>query len=69
MPIELHKYFIPDAARKTGKRPSSWRMTEDDAKARGLTEKVPGSLEVRGDPYGGDPANYSSPPKPPRKQD
>lgn len=62
-PVEYWRWYIPDASRKDGKRPSRWRMTEADAAARGLAEKVPGSREVRGDPWGGDPANYSSPPR------
>jgi hypothetical protein len=45
--IELFRWWMPDPTRRAGKRLSSWKMTRDDAAARGLTELDPTSREVR----------------------
>jgi hypothetical protein len=56
---EYWRWWIPDSSKRSGKRKSGWSMTAEEAAARGLTERVDGSREVRSDPYGGEPWRYS----------
>lgn len=53
MPHLVHRYYLPPPPWKPKAKPSpsSWRMSAEEAAARGLTEKdiVPGSAEERRD--------------------
>ena len=57
--MELWRWYLPNLKGKP--RPSTWRMTEEDAQARhpGCT-RVEGSLEVRTDVRGSPSQSFAS---------
>jgi hypothetical protein len=46
-PVEVARYYLPNRVAGRKPYPSSWKMTAAEAAARGYTEQVPGTAEVR----------------------